>query len=410
MSLYMISISRPLSSAVRRIPSILNSPLIEPEVPKAVKYVGEHKKRSRLIYGWGYTGTGALGFGHANRITAAVPTRIRSLSIKNSKICACGVGFSIFVNNRSQIYLLGLNNHFTDSGDIKSYSKPELVLLPITSQWGVKPITVDLSAGKSHFVVTCLDKHTNTSKLFVFGDQSPREIVNAEAFGNLDIPKITCGADTTFMLYPKTGQVFSFGRNDDCQLGHTLATCTPHLVKGDIQSRYIVKVVSKLNFALALDNEGYVYHWGSNEFNTICETTNSQNHLPQRLNAISDVQDIAVTENACLALTKKENRLLAWGAGNAEIKELKCTNDMSEIKSLFSGFKCFALIDSNFKCFMWGNDYRGILAPTASFIKVKSRTKHNEVMQPRRISLPVDKVESVNIGLDHVIAICKTLY
>ena len=125
------------------------------------------------------------------------------------------------------------------------------------------------------------------------------------ALQNKDIVAVAAGARFSLAL-SKSGQVYSFGRNNKLQLGYTLAnsaeySATPKLLTTpDLKNAVITKIHAGTSSAAAIDADGKVYLWGATE-NYILGTNDQR--TPSEPFALPDTKTTTPILNVSLSST-----------------------------------------------------------------------------------------------------------
>jgi alpha-tubulin suppressor-like RCC1 family protein len=199
------------------------------------------------LYGFGDNGFGELG--RANGINSPNPRPERvvlpgATGGVNQAAAGGEYGFSLVVTSTGQLYSFGANEsgelgRTTNLGSYSANPRPERVLLPGATGRVVRVAAGDGIASGFSLAVT------STGQLYAFGDNSfgelgranginrpnprPERVVLPSATGR--VVQVSAGGDYSFSLaVTSTGNVYSFGANDEGQLGRTtnLGTVNPN--------------------------------------------------------------------------------------------------------------------------------------------------------------------------------------
>lgn len=348
---------------------------------------------------------------------------------------ACGFGFSAFaLDNKSEnkLYGTGLNTdsqigkHAIRAGHpLEILYFPQPILLPFKNQ--KKANIIKLAAGRAHLLVL-----TNEG-LFLLGNncygQCGRQIVENENYfhsnyinhiAKIDGKKIVdieCGQDHS-MAITEDGSVYSCGWGADGQTGLETFENTSNFrkINGDINNEKIIKVASRGDFVLALNDKGEVFGWGNAEYSQI-QTSESQQQVSRpthlaHLKILGKIKDIAAGGSICLALNEDGN-VFTWGFGLLGVgpnvqqsakpllipHTLFGRNDFqpsSRVVKLTCGLNWAVAVTNLGDIYSWGRNLRCSLGLGTD----------KDQYFPFKVSLG-GAAKNVFCGYDHAIAICK---
>lgn len=356
---------------------------------------------------------------------------------------SCGYGFSVFIvtsDDGVSLFGTGIN---TDS-QIGYHKHRGITNRPIEIMIYPAPIylpkafpeediqAIKAATGRAHTLVL-----TDNGAIFTLGNnaygQCARPIVedeqyfgndlmhrvNNETFDNQTIVGINCGQDHS-MFISETGSVFACGWGADGQtgLGHYNNCATPTRLSGDIKDEKIVKVSSKGDCVLALNDKGEVFGWGNSEYGQISQVEGVQQiNTPTNLNSLfkglGKIIDVTAGGSSC-AVLNEDGDMFVWGFGllglGPEVDYLKTPtripptlfgrnafNPENRVISISAGLTHFAAINSDNDLFMWGRNKFGCLG-----------LGHDKDQFFPYKAMVGAKVEKVSCGVDHTIAICKS--
>lgn len=359
--------------------------------------------------------------------------RLKSSPIEGGvKDVACGYGFTVFVTkdqtSTNNCFGFGFNSHSQIGYHELSPGRPlEIVIKPQPIFTHGKPIA-KVKCGRAHSVL--LDE---SGSIFTLGNNAfgqccrpinPKE----EYFGRdlitkvKDLPDniigIECGQDHSMFLTAE-GKVYSCGWGADGQtgLGHNKNQANLGKVKGDIKNVKIIKLSSRCDTVLALDDQNNVFGWGNSEYAQFRNLTygDSEQFNTPRLLKINDVPgrivDIACGGTIC-ALLNDKGHVYVWGFGilglGPKIDHLTYPtlipptlfgiNDMNEEEKVVSidvGHSHFSAITSSGDLYNWGRNRSGCLG-----------FGHNQDQYfPMKVNLDLGIVRKVALGIDHSCAI-----
>ncbi|KAK9890012.1 hypothetical protein WA026_008821 [Henosepilachna vigintioctopunctata] len=432
-----VYIKRSLSTRKRKYPinpeDTLNLPIFE---------YGVSKKSYNRIFVWGNTKSGALGIPYIKSSESYDvikdfhrPKRLGFGEKNEVKQIACGFGYTLFSINSEdsdELYGTGLN---TDSQigyhDIRKNKPLELIFYPkhISLPWkNVSNIKIlKISAGRAHSLVLTNDG------LFCLGNnaygQCGRPCIKDEDYSisnyihrieKLDgnkIVDIECGQDHSLAL-TEDGSVYSCGWGADGQTGlGSFENCHSFSkVGGDISTEKIVKLNSRCDFVMALNDNGEVFGWGNTEYAQITLSDGKQQICSptymKMLNKLGKIIDIGAGGSFCLVLN--ENReVFSWGFGilgfgpnvQHSVEPMKIPevlfgkNDFQPnnmVERIACGVSHAFAITSLGDLYAWGRNRNGCLG---------LGDEHDQFF-PIKVCLG-GTVNNVHCGIDHTVAICK---
>ncbi|KAM3135292.1 hypothetical protein pb186bvf_012590 [Paramecium bursaria] len=195
---------------------------------------------------------------------------------------------------------------------------------------------LNAAAGKDHFFAWSAEKvyawyfcfvllrgSNKFGKLGVESNQFPTEIdifSEASHYG-WKLLKITAGLDHSVALFDVEDEmkIFVWGSNKSQQLGFDASdenVSIPHQLDLDILDN-IQDVYAQHNFTLALNSEGNVFSWGSDEFGRLGQQTLARHlKLPQQILSLNKyrIKQLALGTYHVLAV-EEQGRLFSWGRG-----------------------------------------------------------------------------------------------
>ncbi|CAG9855374.1 unnamed protein product [Phyllotreta striolata] len=400
------------------------------------------KENYRRVFSWGNIHTGALGKGFKKYKEGEkylkplyFPKRI-TLGEQHEVVSAtCGFGFTVFSvrNDTSQkLYGTGINTdsqigyHEVRTGHpLETIFVPQPIHLPFKNPESAR--VTKLAAGRAHLLVL------TDEGLFTLGNNSfgqcGRRVVPDENYGmsnyihhieNIDGKKIVdveCGQDHSLAV-TEDGGVYSCGWGADGQTGlEHYKNCSEFTkVNGDISSEKIVKVSSKSDFVMALNDKGEVFGWGNTEYGQITLPGGDQQistpHHIKMLDKLGKIKCVATAGAFCLVVNEN-GQVYSWGYGllgtgpNVELSKtpvhipqtLFGRNDFqpdSTVIDVTCGLYHAAAITNLGDLYTWGRNKFGCLG----------LGDIEDQYFPLKVAIG-GIVQKVACGIDHTVAVCK---
>ena len=205
------------------------------------------------------------------------------------------------------------------------------------------------------------------------------------------------------------GQVWSWGHNNSGQLGDGTNTnrSLPVLLSGIPEMSKIVEIGTGANFTLALDDNGTLWGWGTNDNRQISKDLTSRFLKPVRIELPGPLSRFACGNTHALALGR-DGKLWAWGTNN--FGELGQNHDdpvtgfveivkpagMQNVKTLAAGKSNSYAVDVAGKMWAWGYNFYGELGDGSN--------THRFAPVPVDISNGVPVIKSIDSGANHALA------
>ena len=205
------------------------------------------------------------------------------------------------------------------------------------------------------------------------------------------------GSDTFVIVLKNDGNVYSFGSNDNGQLGNG---SSDSVLPEDAQS--ILGNVKKISVhnrtCAAITNDNELYTWGRNYGGQVGNGKDDDSNKPVKI--LENVKSISLGDGFSAAITY-DNELYMWGLnshGQLGNGSKSSTNKPELIKNNISmvdlGYDYSAAIDTKGNLYTWGNNIYGQLG-----------TKNNaDSLTPVKI---LNNVNYVSLGSNHFGAITK---
>jgi alpha-tubulin suppressor-like RCC1 family protein len=232
---------------------------------------------SGQLFTFGYDATGQLGDGKRSYEENPTPEAIVLPGATGAPAqVAAGREFSLVLTSTGQLYSFGGNSQGENGNGEENYEgvlTPELITLP-----GATGPAVQIAAGEYHSLVV-----TSTGQLYTFGnnhsgqlgkgtsDNSAHPTPEAIALPGATGPVVQVAAGWEFSLaLTSTGELYSFGNDEDGQLGNGEANTAPHPTPEAITipglTGSIVQIAAGKNHSLVLTSSGQLYGFGSDQY------------------------------------------------------------------------------------------------------------------------------------------------
>jgi alpha-tubulin suppressor-like RCC1 family protein len=289
------------------------------------------------LYGWGINQYGQLGNATNNGTTTANPTpTLIALPGQNGAITRIAAGFShaLVATSSGQLYAFGADGRGQLGYSTAQPANPAPTLVSLPGQNGT---IAQIAAGAGHSLVL-----TTGGQLYAFG---------ANQYGQLGISTATVGTSNPYptptlvtlpgqagtitqiaasesdsLVATSSGQLYSFGENNDGQLGNATnagtmaANFAPALVTLPGQAGTITQIVACTGHMLALTSSGQLYAFGSNSEGQLGNSANlgKTNSTPMAVTLPGQVGTITRISGGVLqsyAVTSS-GQLFAFGDNN----------------------------------------------------------------------------------------------
>jgi alpha-tubulin suppressor-like RCC1 family protein len=200
----------------------------------------------------------------------------------------------------------------------------------------------------------------------VLRGRSPGQVLNIES----RVVDISSGKYFSLAL-TESGEVLSWGMGREYALGHNSRDTIKVPTKiSSLSSSKIIQISAGRNFAVALDDQGNVFSWGTNDYGQLGQgQTDRFKSIPEKVRFLSNVVQIACGDFHVLALTSS-GEVYSWGSGSDGQLGIGTTSNQSTptlIKSLpkISKINCggghSGFITSDFQLLMCGRGVDGQL-------------------------------------------------
>lgn len=236
---------------------------------------------SGQVWGWGYNGYGQLG--DNSKINKCTPVSILGAKKTFCKI-SVGFGFSLGLDKNGRVWSWG-DNYYGELGNNATISR----LTPV-SILGTNKTFCSIAAGDGQSLG--LDKY---GQVWSWGRNADGELgINSATYKST--PVSILGSKKTFcsiaagysysMGIDKNGLVWSWGYNSHGILGDntTIARCTPVSILGIRKTFCSISVGSYLS--LGIDINGQAWAWGENYYGELGDNTTIDRHTPVMIKTI----------------------------------------------------------------------------------------------------------------------------
>ena len=363
------------------------------------------------VYAWGNNGRGQLGNNSTTQSLIPVAVDVSGvLAGKTITAIAAGMQFSLGVSTEGNFYSWGENS----SGQLGTDSVHGLSLIPVRADTtGVltgKTIT-SIITGSEHTLVL-----TSEGKVYAWGRNADGQLGN-NSTTNSSIPvavdtsgvlsekiitSIAAGTSHSLVLDTE-GKIHTWGNNYSGQLGNgfngdSILNPTAVDTGGVLSGKTITKIESKFHHSLALDDEGKVYAWGSNNSGQLGNNSTTNSSIPVAVDTSGVLSGKTITSIAAgirnsysedihsLALDD-EGKVYAWGYNYfGQLGNNSTTNSLipvavdtsgvlsgKTITAIAGGASHSLALDDEGKVYAWGSNSDGQLgnnSTTQSLIPV----------------------------------------
>eukprot|EP00877_Chromochloris_zofingiensis_P008815 jgi/Chrzof1/4187/Cz14g02070.t1 len=113
-------------------------------------------------------------------------------------------------------------------------------------------------------------------------------------FSGMPIKQVACG-DTHTLAITDDGALYSFGRNQNGQLGHgnTSDVLSPKLVEG-LKCKVVTSIAAGAEHTVAATQDGEVYSWGWGRYGNLGDNDRCDRHVPTLVTALDTVKIMTV--------------------------------------------------------------------------------------------------------------------
>jgi alpha-tubulin suppressor-like RCC1 family protein len=248
--------------------------------------------REGKIWVWGYNNYGQLGLGHTNTVVA--PTELSRPTGMSEVIAVEASTYSCYaVDSTGKVWSWGYNsNGRLGDGTITSRSTPVAVSLTTGM-----PTIRSISSTDGHVLAL-----GNDGTLWSWGYNGFGQLGNGNSSSSY-VPvfvssgfslgtKIAAGAYHS-LLISQTGQVWSWGRNGNGQLGNGTITnsYTPVLCSAVTDWNSLIFISAGKYHSLALKSDGSLWSWGYNNYGQLGHGNTSSLMVPTKLLNLKLCQD-----------------------------------------------------------------------------------------------------------------------
>ena len=211
------------------------------------------------------------------------------------------------------IIALAISNTGCTSAPPAPVTTPTPTIAPTS---GLLPAISKIAAGGSHGLAVGADTkvytwgHNDYGQLGL-GDTATRYAAK-EITGLSNITAIAGGLEHSLAV-TSAGAVYAWGRNNGAQLGDNsnIDRHSPVLISFT-GPPVIIAVAAGEQHSLALDNSGFVWVWGANNYGQLGTGDNTERKTPVKLSSLYGISAIAANSNYSLAL-KSDGTVWAWG-------------------------------------------------------------------------------------------------
>lgn len=135
------------------------------------------------------------------------------------------------------------------------------------------------------------------------------------AFSGKRVWAVACGDTHTLVCLEGSGELYSFGRNQNGQLGlgDTEDSVAPRLVK-TLQGKKVIGIAAGAEHSLLCTSDGEVYSFGWGRYGNLGLGDRDDRHVPTKVDGLSNVISVAAGWRHSLAIADNKSLLLfSWG-------------------------------------------------------------------------------------------------
>jgi alpha-tubulin suppressor-like RCC1 family protein len=308
--------------------------------------------RKNNFYSWGFNLGGALGIGETNDFSENKPIQTTFDFGKFEKISA-GSSHSLGIDKFGKLYVwgrndegqlgLGLNGGHFNEIDTQEWEGYE-IFEPVHTLKSER--FTEIAAGNYHsLALSTSGKIYSTGlnieeQLGLRSDEvtvivwSPIQI-NDENKNSIIFKTIAAGDSHSLALDTK-GKLYAWGSNNSGQLGLTYWDDNPdepNNFPGLVNGLHSLKTISAGgNYSMALDSDGKLYTWGSNEWGQLGLNYHDHNNgitQPRLVKGLPPLKDISAGDIHSLALDFN-GKVYTWGfnlSGDLRSKDINSSDD-----------------------------------------------------------------------------------
>ncbi|KAG7675049.1 hypothetical protein KSW81_002553 [Nannochloris sp. 'desiccata'] len=135
-----------------------------------------------------------------------------------------------------------------------------------------------------------------------------------QAFSGKKVGAIACGDTHTLVALEGSGHLYTFGRNQNGQLGtgDTEDSMLPRHVTA-LAGKKVINVAAGAEHSIVCTSEGEVYAFGWNRYGNLGTNDREDRHIPTKLEGIDKVVAVGAGWRHSLAIRGEERQLFSWG-------------------------------------------------------------------------------------------------
>jgi len=283
------------------------------------------------IYAWGSNASGQLG--NNSTTNSNIPVQVDTSGVlagKTITAIAAGGVHSLAIDSDGKVYTWGLNGN----GQLGNNSTTDSSVPVQVNTSGVlagKTITT-IAAGFTHSLA--LDSN---GKVYAWGNNTsgklgnnsttdssiPVQVYTSGVLAGKTIIAISAGSSHSLAL-DSDGKVYAWGSNNSGRLGNNSTTEARIPIQvntsGVLAGKTITAIAAGINHSFALDSGGKIYAWGNNAGGQFGNNSTTSSSIPVQVStsgvlAVKTITAIAALNNHSLALDS-EGKIYAWGVNS----------------------------------------------------------------------------------------------
>jgi len=301
------------------------------------------------------------------KVVAQYPREIYNLNhYTYKKIISAGYAHSCYLKNDNSVWVWGKGDVIGDKSTNDKVNEVPIIDLP--------PI-YSISTNSNHSLAITMD-----GNVWMWGNNDYGQLGNGTFENSLfpikivGIKDILLGdtGNTHSAVVDKKGVLWCWGNNSLGQLGNgkqSQQVLIPEQIQMD-DNPFFINISVGGNHSVALDKNGMVWTWGSNNHGQLGNGTNTNSNNPLKINEISNIKRISAGNEHTIALDSygkiwiwgnNENGRLGDGTSDKEKNIPIQITELNEIVEIDAGFGHSLALKLDGTVWSWGDNDKGQL-------------------------------------------------